>query len=626
MGRKQQAPMTKEELAIFDAVNKRNAEELKRLKNIHIVKTLIQYMKGEWKWVWLAWLCVAIEVVCEVLIPFISQYVINIINPEDPHLVMTQADIPDLLAYCGVMVGMAIVSCIGGIFAGYFAAIASSNFGRKLRQAMYYNIQNFSFANIDKFSTASLITRLTTDCSNVTFAVQSIVRMVVRAPMMMVFAFVMAAITSWQLSLVFLVAIPVLGFVLIFISYKVHPTFVKVFNAYDDLNASVQENLAGIRVVKSFGREDFEDKKFGRVSYYIYRSFLHAERMLAINSPFMQLTVYACMLIISYFGATMIMASGNSELGFNTGSLTALISYVMQILMALNMVSMVFVMVTIARNSAERITEVINEKSSITSKEGALTEVKDGSVDFEHVNFRYSDKASKNVLDDINLHIPFGSTVGIIGATGSSKSTLVNLIARLYDVSEGTVKVGGVDVRDYDLPTLRDAVAVVLQKNVLFTGTIRSNLLWGNENATDEQIKHACHLACADEFVERFPQKYDAPIVEGGTNVSGGQKQRLCIARALLKNPKILILDDSTSAVDTHTDSLIQEAFKTEIPEVTKFIIAQRVLSIKDCDIILVMDDGKIIAKGTNDELMENSPVYREIYETQMGGGDFDEQ
>ena len=616
---------SKEEQMVIDAVNKRNEEEIARLKNMHIFKTLLTYMKGYWKYVFLAWICVAIEVVCEVLIPFVSQYVINIIQPEPP-AVMTVNDVPGLLMYCGIMVAMAIVSCLGGILAGYFAAIASSNFGRKLRQAMYYNIQNFSFSNIDKFSTASLITRLTTDCTNVTFSVQAIVRMVVRAPFMMVFAVIMAAVTSWQLSLVFLGAIPVLGFVLFFISIKVHPTFVKVFNAYDDLNASVQENLTGIRVVKSFGREQFENEKFGRISYFIYKTFLHAERILAVNSPFMQLSVYTCMLIISYFGATMIVATGNAPTGFNTGSLTSLISYVMQILMALSFVSMVFVMVTIARNSAERITEVIMEKPDLTSKENALTEVKDGSVDFDHVHFRYSSKASKDVLNDINLHIPSGATVGIIGATGSSKSTLVSLIARLYDATSGTVKVGGVDVRDYDLPTLRDAVAVVLQKNVLFTGTIRSNLLWGKEDATDEEIKHACHLACADEFIEKFPQKYDSPIVEGGTNVSGGQKQRLCIARALLKSPKILILDDSTSAVDTKTDSIIRESFKNEIPDVTKFIIAQRVLSIKDCDIILLLDDGKIIAQGTNDELMENSPVYREIYETQLGGGDFDEQ
>ena len=616
---------SKEEQMVIDAVNKRNEEEIARLKNMHIFKTLLAYMKGYWKHVFLAWVCVAIEVVCEVLIPFVSQYVINIIQPEPP-AVMTVNDVPGLLMYCGIMVAMAIVSCLGGILAGYFAAIASSNFGRKLRQAMYYNIQNFSFSNIDKFSTASLITRLTTDCTNVTFSVQAIVRMVVRAPFMMVFAVIMAAVTSWQLSLVFLGAIPVLGFVLFFISIKVHPTFVKVFNAYDDLNASVQENLTGIRVVKSFGREQFENEKFGRISYFIYKTFLHAERILAVNSPFMQLSVYTCMLIISYFGATMIVATGNAPTGFNTGSLTSLISYVMQILMALSFVSMVFVMVTIARNSAERITEVIMEKPDLTSKENALTEVKDGSVDFDHVHFRYSSKASKDVLNDINLHIPSGATVGIIGATGSSKSTLVSLIARLYDATSGTVKVGGVDVRDYDLPTLRDAVAVVLQKNVLFTGTIRSNLLWGKEDATDEEIKHACHLACADEFIEKFPQKYDSPIVEGGTNVSGGQKQRLCIARALLKSPKILILDDSTSAVDTKTDSMIRESFKNEIPDVTKFIIAQRVLSIKDCDIILLLDDGKIIAQGTNDELMENSPVYREIYETQLGGGDFDEQ
>lgn len=620
---KKSAP-TKEEQMLIASVEKKNAEEIKRLKNVHIIKTLARYMKGYWKHVYLAWLCVAIEVVGEVMIPFVAQYAVNIIDPASG--MMSESDVPNLIMYCSIMAALAIVSCVGGVFAGFFAAIASSGFGKKLRQAMYYNIQTFSFSNIDRFSTASLVTRLTTDCTNVTNSIQAIVRTVVRAPFMMIFAVVMAAITSWQLSLIFLVAIPVLGFALIFIAAKVHPTFVKVFNAYDDLNASVQENLSGIRVVKSFGREQFEDEKFGRVSYFIYRTFLHAERILAVNSPLMQLTVYACMLIISFFGAKMIIANGNVPDAFNTGSLTSLFTYVMQILMSLNMVSMVFVMIIIARNSAERISEVIIEKPDIVSKPDAIKEVQDGSVDFNHVHFRYSASGSKDVLNDIDLHIPSGSTVGIIGATGSSKSTLVSLIARLYDVTEGSVKVGGIDVRDYDLPTLRDAVAVVLQKNTLFTGTIASNLRWGKEDATLEEMKHACHLACADEFIEKLPLKYDSPIDEGGTNVSGGQKQRLCIARALLKSPKILILDDSTSAVDTHTDSVIREAFRTEIPDVTKFIIAQRVLSIKDCDIILVMDDGKIIAKGTNDELMQSSPVYKEIYETQLGGGDFDEQ
>ena len=610
---------TVEDQKVLNAVNQRDEEAIKASKKLHVFRSLFSYLKGFWTDVILAWVFVALEVVCEVLIPFFSEYLVDALkgNP---------IDLGEVWMWSGLMMGMAVASCLFGILAGFVAAKASAGFGRNLRQAMYYHIQDYSFSNIDKFSTASLVTRLTTDVTNVQFSVQMILRMVVRAPLMMVVAFVMACFKSWELSLIILAIIPFLAAVLFSISIVTHPVFVRVFNAYDDLNASVQENLNGIRVVKSFGREDFESQKFGKVSYFIYKNFIRAERLLAFNNPAMQLSVYTAMLLISYFGALAIQKSGDMAPGFTTGALTSLLSYIMMILNALMMVSMSFVMVIIAKNSAERITEVLIEKPDIVSPENAVKEVKDGSVDFDHVSFRYSATAEKDTLHDINLHIKSGSTVGILGVTGSAKSTLVSLIARLYDATEGEVKVGGVNVKDYDLTTLRDAVSVVLQKNVLFSGTIKSNLLWGNQNATDEQIQKAAHLACADEFISTFPKGYDTPIDEGGTNVSGGQKQRLCIARALLKNPKILILDDSTSAVDTRTDAIIRNSFKTEIPEVTKFIIAQRILSLKDCDTILLLDDGKIIAQGSNDELMKTSPVYREIYETQLGGGDFDEQ
>ena len=610
---------TVEDQKVLNAVNQRDEEAIKASKKLHVFRSLFSYLKGFWTDVILAWVFVALEVVCEVLIPFFSEYLVDALkgNP---------IDLGEVWMWSGLMMGMAVASCLFGILAGFVAAKASAGFGRNLRQAMYYHIQDYSFSNIDKFSTASLVTRLTTDVTNVQFSVQMILRMVVRAPLMMVVAFVMACFKSWELSLIILAIIPFLAAVLFSISIVTHPVFVRVFNAYDDLNASVQENLNGIRVVKSFGREDFESQKFGKVSYFIYKNFIRAERLLAFNNPAMQLSVYTAMLLISYFGALAIQKSGDMAPGFTTGALTSLLSYIMMILNSLMMVSMSFVMVIIAKNSAERITEVLIEKPDIVSPENAVKEVKDGSVDFDHVSFRYSATAEKDTLHDINLHIKSGSTVGILGVTGSAKSTLVSLIARLYDATEGEVKVGGVNVKDYDLTTLRDAVSVVLQKNVLFSGTIKSNLLWGNQNATDEQIQKAAHLACADEFISTFPKGHDTPIDEGGTNVSGGQKQRLCIARALLKNPKILILDDSTSAVDTRTDAIIRNSFKTEIPEVTKFIIAQRILSLKDCDTILLLDDGKIIAQGSNDELMKTSPVYREIYETQLGGGDFDEQ
>lgn len=608
-----------QEERIIQDITKRNNQTISNSKNLHIFRSLLAYMKGYWVSVVLAWVFVSLEVVCEVLIPFFSEYLVNSIE-------VTPIDLSQVWLWALLMMGMAIASCLFGILAGYVAAKAAAGFGKNLRKVMYYHIQDYSFSNIDKFSTASLVTRLTTDVTNIQFSVQMILRLVVRAPLMMVFAFAMACVKSWQLSMIILAVLPFLAAVLFAISIVVHPTFVRVFNAYDDLNGVVQENLNGIRVVKSFGREDFESHKFGGISYFIYKNFIHAEKLLALNNPAMQLAVYTAMLLVSYFGAKAIQASNNDPNGFNAGTLTSLLSYIMMILNSLMMVSMSFVMVIISKNSAERVTEVVIEKPDIVSPENAITEVKDGSVDFCHVNFRYSSSASKDTLHDIDLHIKSGSTVGILGVTGSAKSTLISLIARLYDASEGEVKVGGVNVKNYDLVALRDAVSVVLQKNVLFSGTIKSNLLWGNENATDEQIQKACHLACADEFISTFPKGYDTPIDEGGTNVSGGQKQRLCIARALLKNPKILILDDSTSAVDTHTDAIIRNSFNTEIPDVTKFIIAQRILSIKDCDTILLMDDGKILAQGTNDELMKSSAVYREIYETQLGGGDFDEQ
>ena len=583
----------------------------------HVFRNLKKHLGGCKRWVFLTWSIISIEVVCEVLIPWVAgTYLIPIVGESEK--------INELVGYALIMFGLAVCSCSAGVIAGFFAARASARFGRNLRQAMFYKIQDYSFKNIDRFSTPSLITRLTTDVSNVQNAFQTIVRMVIRSPFMMIFALIMAATISPTLSLVFLASIPFLAFVLFFVLHKAHPIFVSVFEAYDRLNGSVEENLRGIRVVKSYGREEFEGQKFRGASKFIYKSFVRAERYIALNNPALQIAVYGSTLAISWMAAGLIIQSGNAPDQFNTGSLTSLITYVMQILNSLQMISMAFVMITIARNSAERIDEVLVEAPDLASPENPIEEVPNGSVDFNHVCFRYNADGDKDVLHDVDVHIHSGATVGIIGATGSSKSTFVSLIARLYDVQSGSVSVGGHDVRDYDLVTLRDAVSVVLQKNVLFSGTVRSNLLWGNSNATQEELERAAKLACADEFIEKMPGGYDAPIEQGGTNVSGGQRQRLCIARALLKNPKILILDDSTSAVDTYTDTKIRHAFATEIPDVTKFIVAQRILSIKDCDIILVLDDGKIIAQGTNDELMVTSEVYREIYSTQLGGGDFD--
>ena len=621
--------MAKRKKTIEQQLDEKANKELAQSKKHPIIRGLAQYMKGCWRWVFLTWILVAIEVVCEVLIPWVAgTYLIPIINPTkemvDSGTYNIADRIPDLWLYASIMVGLAIGSCTFGVLAGFLAARASSRFGRNLRQGMFYKIQDFSFKNIDRFSTPSLITRLTTDVTNVQNSVQMIVRTVVRAPFMLIFALVMAATISPMLSLVFLAVLPFLGFVLFGVIIKVHPIFVRVFEAYDGLNASVEENVRGIRVVKSYGKEEAEYQRFTGVSKYVYKSFVRAERVLAFNNPAMQLSVYVAILVFSWFGAAMIVSSGNAPDGFNTGSLTSLISYNIQILNSLMMLSMAFVMITISRNSAERITEVLDEQSDIVSPENAIMEVSSGSVDFDDVSFHYGEDSEKNVLRHVDVHIPSGSTVGIIGATGSSKSTFVSLIARLYDATEGSVKVGGVDVRKYDVAALRDAVSVVLQKNVLFSGTVRSNLLWGNKNATQEEIENAAKLACADEFIEKMPQKYDTVIEQGGNNVSGGQKQRLCIARALLKKPKILILDDSTSAVDTATDAKIRRAFKTEIPDVTKFIVAQRILSIKDCDTILVLDEGNVVAQGTNQELMKSCEIYREIYQTQLGGGDFD--
>lgn len=520
----------------------------------------------------------------------------------------------------------ALASLFFGVVAGRKAAVASTGFAKNLRKDMYYNVQNFSFSNIDKFSTASIVTRLTTDVTNVQMAYQMIIRMVIRAPAMLIFALIMSFQIDAQLSLIFVACIPVLTVGLLLIVKKAHPLFSRVFKTYDKLNNVVQENLRGIRVVKSFVREEHEKEKFGKISQQIYTDFSKAEKLISFNMPLMQFCMYGCMLLISWFGARAIVAcGGDPTLGLSTGELMSLFTYAMQILGSLMVVSMVFVMITMARASGERIVEILEEKSDLHNPENPVYEVKNGDICFEDVTFSYGKKGGKPVLSHINLTIQSGQTIGILGGTGSSKSSLVQLIPRLYDVSGGKVTVGGVDVRDYDIESLREAVSMVLQKNVLFSGTIKENLRWGNENATDEEMVHACTLSQADGFVRGFPDGYDTYIEQGGTNVSGGQKQRLCIARALLKKPKILILDDSTSAVDTKTDAMIRKAFKEEIPDTTKIIIAQRVSSVQDADQIIVMDDGKIEAMGTHDELLNTSSIYREVYESQVKGGSQDE-
>lgn len=562
----------------------------------------------------LAPLYVTFESVLEIVIPTLMAFLIdNGINKNDMSYVL----------WIGLaLVISAAMSLLTGVLAGRSAAIASAGFARNLRHDMFYNVQNFSFSNIDKFSTASIITRLTTDVTNVQNAFQMIIRLAVRAPMMIVFALIFSFRIDAKLSLIFLAVIPILGLGLGLIMSHVHPIFVRVFNTYDKLNNVVQENLRGIRVVKSYNRETFEETKFEEISQSIFKDFSKAEKRLAFNMPLMQFCLYTCMLLLSWFGAKAIVACGNSAaLGLSTGELTSLITYAMQILMSLMMLSMIFVMIIISRASAGRIVEILDEESDLKNVENPVRTVKNGEISFEDVSFSYARKADKPVLSGINLFIASGETVGIIGGTGSAKSSLVQLISRLYDVSGGKVTVGGVDVQDYDIATLRNQVAMVLQKNVLFSGTIKKNLRWGNEHATDEELVHACRLAQADGFISEFPEQYDTYIEQGGTNVSGGQRQRLCIARALLKKPKILILDDSTSAVDTKTDSLIRKALRQDIPGTTKIIIAQRVSSVQDADKIIVMNDGKIDAMGTHEELLEHCGIYREVYESQNKGG-----
>lgn len=572
---------------------------------------------------------VALEVVMEILIPLVMSDIINIIDFNNKHeagatlkltLLKFLSDVPSQKAaiIAGfILIGFAILSLGFGVLSGIFSAKASCGFAKNLRKEIYYSIQDFSFANIDKFSTSSLITRTTTDVTNVQMSFQMVIRIAVRAPFMLIFAFIMSIVISPKISMIFVVVVPVLALALFFIMTKAHPNFKKMFAKYDDLNTVVQENVAGARTVKAFVREDFETKKFKHSSEEIYKYSVKAEGWLAFNNPFMQAAVYVCFMFVSFMGAKLCAPYTST---FTTGDLNTLFTYIMQILMSLMMLSMIIVMITMSKASVERISAVINEEPTIKNCENPVYTVNDGSIVFDHVDFSYEDSENKLVLSDINLNIKSGMTVGIVGGTGSAKSTLVNLIPRLYDITSGSLKVGGVEVKDYDIKTLRDEVSVVLQKNVLFTGTIASNLRWGNEFATEEEIEHASKLAQADEFVSRFPDKYNSHIEQGGANVSGGQRQRLCIARALMKHPKILILDDSTSAVDTKTDALIRKAFREEIPDTTKIIIAQRISSVEDADMIIVLDDGHISGVGTHKELLKSNEIYKEVYTSQVKG------
>ena len=557
--------------------------------------------------------CMVGEVAMEVLIPLVMAKLYDFgIEQQNMTVVVQQSVLLMLLA---------VISLGFGCASADLASKAATGFAKNLRHDMYYRVQEFSFSNIDKFSGSSIVTRLTSDVANIQMAFQMMIRMAIRCPVMLVLALFSAARISLKLSLIYCVALPLLALVIFCLIPTVFKIFDKVFKTYDSLNNVVQENIHGIRVVKSFVREDKEIEKFSGISGEIYRLFCKAEHIIALNSPVMQICVYGCILAISWFGARMVVASGNLPgAGLTTGELSSMFTYTTQILTSLMMLSGVLVMTIMSRSPMRRCAELLTEEPNLVSPENAVKEVKDGSIDFENVSFRYSEKARLDALQNVNLHIPSGCTVGILGATGSSKSTLVQLIPRLYDVTGGTLKVGGVDVRKYDLEVLRDNVAMVLQKNTLFSGTIKENLRWGNPNATDEELIHACKLACADEFIQGFPDKYDTHIEQGGSNVSGGQKQRLCIARALLKKPRILILDDSTSAVDTHTDAMIRKAFLEEIPGTTKLIIAQRVSSIQDADLILIMDGGKIAEHGSHEELMKTSEMYRHLFETQQKG------
>lgn len=579
-----------------------------------MIKTLARSIREFKKPAIITPLLVVVEVVLECIIPFV---IANLVNE-----MQAGCDMGTIVHYGVQLLVMAVLSLMFGVAAGNTCATASTGFARNLRKDMFYRIQDYSFENIDKFSVSSLVTRMTTDVINVQMAFMMIIRVAIRGPLMMIFSFIMGFVMGGRLALIFLVTIPLLTVGLVLVIKKATPIFRRVFRKYDALNDSVQENVQAMRLVKSYVREDYEKKKFSNAAEDVCKDFTKAERIMALNSPMMQFCVYAGMAFVLSFGSYVVITTQGTEVA--VGQMSSILTYSFQILMSLMMLSMVFVMITMSLESAERIVEVLSEESSLTSPEKAVTEIRDGSIDFENVSFKYSEKAERMALEGVDLHIKSGEVIGILGGTGSSKTTLVQLIPRLYDVTEGSVKVGGEDVRRYDLDSLRNNVAMVLQKNVLFSGTIKDNLRWGNPNATDEEMVKACQLAQADEFIQLFPDKYDTWIEQGGANVSGGQKQRLCIARALLKNPKVLILDDSTSAVDTRTDSLIRQGFREFIPETTKIIIAQRVASVQDADRIIVMDGGHISAIGSHDELMKTSEIYREVYTSQNKAGDED--
>lgn len=585
-----------------------------------MIKKLLKVVREYKKEALLTPFFVMLEVVMEVCIPLVMGMLIDNGFSEGQDIVNVSA----IYKYGGILIACAILALTFGILSGKFAAKAGAGFGKNLRHDLYYKVQEFSFKNVDKFSSASLVTRLTTDVTNVQQIFQAVIRIAIRTPLMFIFSFVMGFRISSRLSIIFLVLIPVIAIALYFLMNKIHPIMTSVFNRYDDLNNVVEENVRGIRVVKSFANEEYEKKKFETVSNDIYEKFSKAERYMALNMPVMQIGIYSCILLVSWFGAKVIVSSGATEL--TTGGLQSLITYGIQLLSSLMMLSFMFVMAVVSKTSVERVIEVLDEEPDLKNPKKPIFKVKDGSVEFKNVGFSYVNDENKECLKNINLRIKSGETIGIIGGTGTGKSSLVNLIPRLYDATSGEVKVGGVNVKDYDVETLRNEVAVVLQKNVLFSGTIAENIRWGNKDASDEEVERVCKLAQADEFVKSFPEKYNTYIEQGGTNVSGGQKQRLCIARALLKKPKILILDDSTSAVDTKTDSLIRKAFKEEIPNTTKFIIAQRISSVEDADKIIVMENGMVNGFGTHEELLKNNKIYKEVYESQTKGADTDEK